>query len=303
MQKKSESWCSWAVSKIKSWICLREHKQTSKHLDMKHLEELLDIGPLEALPENQFNSVIKYLDAKSLWALKYSNNVIKNKIDKLNQDTKDYDIKKMFLKENYEKNLLRCAYIAYMCACDSGGTDDLAKQLVDYKTGETFGCLKIGDLTFEDSWNIDDDLLRRTLQDFAERFIRPKDATKCNCFIEQLSTWYSWDCSGASQKFVEDMFAAAGFTTSEIWYKADMNDVYDKSVDMDRRQEKLGDRYNESIEKTKKQIKNYQNITGKSYKSIYNHLKSNPNLEKPEMENYTNAYEELKKGEGGCNIF
>lgn len=298
MQKKSESWCPWAVSKIKSLFCLRKHKQTSKHLDMKHLGELLDIGPLEALPENQFNSVIKYLDAKSLLALKYSNKKIKNKIDGL----KEYDIKKMFLKENYEKNLLRCAYIAYMCACDSGGTGDLAQELVDYKTGETFGCLKFSYISFEKFWDIDDNLLRRTLQDFAERFIRPKDETKCNCFIEQLSTWYSWDYSGASQKFVEDMFTAAGFTKDEIWDKA-MKDVADKLWNEPNQRRRLGDNYNTDTDKAKKQIKSYQKVTGTSYEPIYNHLKNNHDPKKPEMENYIKTYEELKKEEGSCNIF
>ncbi len=251
---------------------------------------------LQNLPENQFNSVVKYLDAKSLLALKYSNKKIKNKIDGL----KEYDIKKMFLKENYEKNLLRCAYIAYMCACDSGGTDELAQELVDYKTGETFGCLKFSYITSEGFWDIDDNLLRRTLQDFAERFIRPKDETKCNCFIEQLSTWHSWDYSGASAKFVEDMFTAAGFATGEIWNKV-MKDVSDKK--WEHIEEKLGNRYDDSIEKTKKQIQNYEQITGKSYKSIYNYLKNNPNPEKPGRENYIKAYEELNGEKGGCNIF
>ena len=41
----------------------------------------------------------------------------------------------------------------------------------------------------------------------------------------------------------------------------------------------------------------------KSYKPIYNHLKNNPNPEKPERKNYIKAYEELKKEEGGCSIF
>ena len=199
----------------------------------------------------------------------------------------------MFLKENYEKKLLRCAYIAYMYACDSGGTTELAQELVDYKTGEKFGCLKFSYIPFEESWDIDDNLLRRTLQDFAERFIRPKDEIKCNCFIKQLSTWHSWDYSGASKKFVEDMFAAAGFTANEIWYKADMKDVCDK--EWEHMEKKRGNRYDESIEKTKKQIQNYKQITGKSYKSIYNYLKNNPNPEKPERENYIKAYEELKK--------
>ena len=97
------------------------------------------------------------------------------------------------------------------------------------------------------------------------------------------------------------MFAAAGFTANEIWYKADMKDVCDK--EWEHMEKKRGNRYDESIEKTKKQIQNYKQITGKSYKSIYNYLKNNPNPEKPERENYIKAYEELKKEEGSCNIF
>ena len=79
MQKKSESWCSWLVSGIKSLICPCKRKYLSK------------------LPKNQFNSIIKYLDAKSLLALKHSNKKkIKNKIDELNEDTQEYDTKKCF---------------------------------------------------------------------------------------------------------------------------------------------------------------------------------------------------------------
>ena len=57
----------------------------------------------------------------------------------------------------------------------------------------------------------------------------------------------------------------------------------------------------------KKQISNYENVTGKSYKSIYYNLKKNPDQNKPMRENYIKAYEELKgkpkRNECGCNIF
>ena len=87
IEKKSESWCSWAISKIKrikSLICLREHKQISKHLDMNHLGKLLDLEPLEELPENQFDHIVKYLDTRSLSVLSFANKKINEKIGTLN---------------------------------------------------------------------------------------------------------------------------------------------------------------------------------------------------------------------------
>ena len=75
-----------------------------------------------------------------------------------------------------------------------------------------------------------------------------------------------------------DMFYAGGFT------KADFLIIENKLLNFDSSRE---------------QIKNYEEVTGKSYKSIYERIKNNPDSEKPERENYIKAYDKLNS----CNIF
>ena len=288
MQKKSESWCTWLVSRMKSLICLREHKQTSKHLDMKHLGKLLDIGPLEALPDNQFNSVIKYLDAKSLLRLGFSGKGIKKKIDELNKAIQEYDTKKCHLKENYENNLLRCVEFAMLYMNENLWQYAYVNTCIDYKMGEKFD---IGD----------NKVLSRTLYDFVETFIESKSRDKYKLMINNAISGLSSD--NEKFKLIKDIFKAGSFTDKDIKqiekkYVDNFNEIANKKKLL----QITYDKYMQAV-KHQKQIQNYKQITGKSYKSIYEHIKNNPDPKKPERENYIKAYEELKKEEGGCSIF
>lgn len=292
MEKKSESWCSWLASGIENLFCLGKCKYKG--------------SKLEKLGDNPLNEVIKYLDTKSLLALKYSNKAIKEKIDKLNEKTKEYDTKEMLLKENYEKNLLRCALMIFLYADRNFAVLGFAKIYVDYKTGE-----KLDIAHADDRWIINNEEIKRTLRDFAEKFIKPKDETGYNDLVGKISVMHDINFLGSGDnskqlKLIENILDAGGFTDTE------RERMYDNMCkELERTEDITGqhfgyfntsDFYNEQA-KVKKQIQNHEKITGKSYKSIHYRIKNNHAPKKHETENYINVYEKMKKEEGSCNIF
>ena len=263
---------------------------------------------LQKLPENQFDHVLKYLDTKSLLALLFASKTIKKKIIAfiaLKYGIKNYDTEKMPLKGNYEESLLRCALMIFLCADRNCTVTWFTEMYVDYKTGKKF------DIVYDEGKDNVNKTIKRTLRDFAEKFIKSKNETQYNDFVEKISVmpnihFLSSGDNNKQLKFIEDIFDAGGFTELErevmyddmcskldyiTWGTAQGN-YFIANPDFD----------NEKA-KTKKQIQNYEKIAGKSYKSIYNRLKNNHDPKKPEMENYIKAYEELKKEEGSCNIF
>ena len=133
----------------------------------------------------------------------------------------------------------------------------------------------------------------QTFTDFAKNFIMRKDVHKYHNLVEKLPNMCEkindWPAIGQApdrsefKNFMIEFIQAAGFKYEDIANGKYKSDLQSSNV--------------------KKQIQNYEEITGKSYKSIYEHIINNPNPEKPEREDYIKAYEELKKEEGSCNIF
>ena len=88
-------------------------------------------------------------------------------------------------------------------------------------------------------------------------------------------------CEGINSvtDFYEAFFKAAGFTLNTI-----VRGLYfEKNC------------YKGDLKKQVQTIQNHKLMTGSSYGSIYNSLKEDSNTEKPKIENYIKAYEELKK--------
>ena len=87
---------------------------------------------------------------------------------------------------------------------------DYRKIYLDYKTNEKF--------------NVENPaVLARTMRDFSEIFIKPKNEKKYICFIKKLTdTFFCVDVQGdlnsqldKQQKFVEDMFKSGGFNEAD----------------------------------------------------------------------------------------
>ena len=108
MEKQSESWCSWFVSKIKSCFCPRK----------KHLE---------TMPEFQTANIMNFLDNRDMMALLFVNKT-------LNLKTKDYRTTKF-----KEENLLDCIVAIWVLENDiPGGGKRFTENCIDYKTGGEF---------------------------------------------------------------------------------------------------------------------------------------------------------------------
>ena len=170
---------------------------------------------LQNLPENQFDSVMKYLDAKSLLALLFANRAVKKKIIAfiaLKYKTEGHDIKKMILTENYEKNLLRCAEMILLYTDMNWTVTWFTKMYVNYKTGEKF------DIVYDDNMDNVNKVIKQTLQDFAEKYIKPKDETKYHDLVGKISAMHYIhffcinDDGHEKLRLIEDIFDAGGFT-------------------------------------------------------------------------------------------
>ena len=157
--------------------------------------------------------------------------------------------------------------------------------VLDYKTGEKFDVSNY-------------DIRRRTLRDFAEQFIRPKDINQYNNLMQEFDTHFQDGDDYVYEKafdnrvnFIERLIVAG--------CQQEIGEFMQERV-----QELTGSEHVYKVKwNYKKQIQSYEQITSKSYESIYEHIKNNPDPKKPERENYIKAYEELKKEEGGCSIF
>ena len=289
MEKKSESICTRVFSLIKKifgyYHCFEKRKSVNLSiseesvylLSSKNIVSALSPSQtktnIDSLPAFPINIVASYLDVKSLLALSFVNKNVHSKLPNFTTDANFW--KEKFLGEEYNKNLLKC-YVAVILHCHN--SPDYIKYCIDYKTGANF--------------DICEKVIIRTINDFADRFIKTKVEIKSETkkffynIISSLSkgvankniivVWFSYVST-----FMY-MFTAGGFTIK------DFQEIQKKLVDFDSNQ---------------KQIKNYEKVTGKSYKSIYDYLKNNPKPEKPERGDYIKAYEELKKEKGSCNIF
>ena len=233
---------------------------------------------IDSLPKPLIYKTASYLDVKSFLALLFVNKNIHSMLESFTANaetwkgTHSVDWKERFLDEKYDKNLLKC-----FVATASDRSDDI-KGCIDYETGERFD--------FSDKSRI------RTMWHFTRHFILRNTKIPIETTLGFYDRILSLDkavtdnyiivwCGSLGGQFM-DMFRAGDFT------KADFLIIENKLLNFDSSRE---------------QIKNYKEVTGKSYKSIYERIKNNPNPKKPEMENYMNAYEELKKEEGGCDIF
>lgn len=260
MQKKSESWCTWLVSGIKSLICPR--KKVYREGEKKSY--------LGTFPEAPFQSIANFLNMKETMTASFANK-------KLHANTE--------IRRTEFKNLSDCALLVLAWEKEIMSLKFLSDYVLDYKTGEKFDVSNY-------------DIRRRTLCDFAEQFIKSNDINQYNNFMGEFAIHFGEGDNDAYEEafdkrvdFIERLIVAGS--------KQEIAEFIRERV-----QECAGNKYVYEIKwNYKKQIKNYQNISGGSYKSICKHLESDLNPEKPERENYINAYEKLKKEEGNCNIF
>ena len=266
MEKKSESWCTWLVSGIKSLICPR--KKVYREGEKKSY--------LGTFPKVPFQSIANFLNMKETMTASFANK-------KLHANTE--------IRRTEFKNLSDCALLVLAWEKEIMSLKFLLDYdyVLDYKTGEKFDVSNY-------------DIRRRTLRDFAEQFIRPKDINQYNNLMQEFDTHFQ---DGDNYVYEEAFDKRVDFIERLIvaGSKQEIREFIRERV-----QECVGNEYVHEIKwNYKKQIKNYQTImtnkSKKSYKPIYNHLKNNPNPEKPERKNYIKAYEELKKEEGGCSIF
>ena len=162
------------------------------------------------------------------------------------------------------------------------------REFTDYATGKEVTPDGYSDNSFK----------MRVLEDFANNFIKTENdkvffISNMKLIVEVGCSKYSTDtkCEKLRERFktIEDFY--------KEFFKACGFELKDDILSL-----KYSLKYIEKNDLTK-HIQNYKQITGKSYKSIYEHIKNNPDPKKPERENYIKAYEELKKEEGSCNIF
>ncbi len=305
MEKQSESWCSWFVSKIKSCFCPKKKtyletipkaafQSITNSLNMRGTMEISFANKnlnakannhhggqklyLEATPETPFQSIANFLNIKDTMALGFANKQL-NKNVKIHCNTFIY--------------LLDCVRACMLYECGDRLVM-LGAKLIDHAREKFTDYATLGKFDYKDR-----QVRIRTLKDFANTFIREKDLNKYNNLVAQLpnmcqeiNDWPDYGQKRPNRKefndFMAEFIKSAGFTSGYIYCRG------------------YKDRFRNGLD-TKKQIINYKNVTGKSYKSIYYHLKKNPDPEKPEKEDYIKAYEELKgrpKRDGyGCDIF
>lgn len=259
MEKKSESWCTWFVSGIKSLICPR--KKVYREGEKKSY--------LGTFPEAPFQSIANFLNMKETMTASFANK-------KLHANTK--------IRRTEFKNLSDCALLVLAWEKEIMSLKFLSDYdyVLDYKTGEKFDVSNY-------------DIRRRTLCDFAEQFIKSNDINQYNNFMGEFAIHFGEgdnyvykEALGNRVDFIERLIVAGS--------KQEIAEFIRERV-----QECAGNKCVDEIKwHYKKQIKNYQNITGGPYKSICNHLESNLNPENPEQKDYINAYKELNRW---CNIF
>ena len=124
--------------------------------------------------------------------------------------------------EFYEKKLLQCAIMVLLFTEDCLILTSYKKIFTDYKTGNEFD--------FSNN-----SVINRTLQDFAERFIKPKDQNKYELFVNKLPISSSFPYGNSqndwnkNQEFVEEMFESGGFTKNDVKkIRHDMVEIFRK---------------------------------------------------------------------------
>ncbi|MBQ9491921.1 MAG: hypothetical protein IJU86_04045 [Firmicutes bacterium] len=223
---------------------------------------------LKDIPKAPFQAIANFLNMRETVAISFANKNLN-----ANAENRRTEFKNL-------KNLFDCVTLVMGSELDDTGVImelcSYHRKFTDYATGKEVTPDGYSDNSFK----------IRVLEDFANTFIKTKNdkvffISNMKIIVEVGCLNYSTDtkCEKLRERFksikdfYKEFFKACGFELKD--------DI-------------LSLKYIEKNDLTK-HIQNYKQITGKSYKSIYEHIKNNPDPEKPERENYIKAYEELNK--------
>lgn len=233
---------------------MEEKSESISSVKKNNLETLLNM-----LPEFPISKIMDFLVGKDIMALSFVSK-------KLNLKTKVYRTTKF-----KEENLLDCMLAIWVFEQDVPSCGYFVENCVDYKTGGKFNVF-------------DYEVRVRTLRDFAEYFVEPKNNNEYDHLIERLSDNY--------KSYNRYDTVTAVIVEANIAYVKNLILIGCNKSYSDLWKEHVTDTKKYKKHKYEKQIKNYENVTGNSYKRIYDSINKPENrIPQVKTHHYINAYE------------